>query len=218
MLESMMMNRIFRYFMKFHGYFIAFCTIFFTSVIIVSSFMGRDVHDEPMFVEEECKYTPLPQHEKGIFEPVLKFPVLIQLESVLWLTASVMLVAGLYKESKNYITPFLALFIADGVVVIVQETVNLCTGRLSELSTIDTRQLVVMILANVYVLVSLIVLYRMFGKDPLPTAQNNFVRFDNEQDVEAVAANGPPTALPSAIPATLYPTSANGGVTQHPTT
>lgn len=41
--------------MKFHGYFIAICTIFFTSVIIVSSFMGRDMHDEPLFVEEECK-------------------------------------------------------------------------------------------------------------------------------------------------------------------
>ncbi|XP_035917295.1 uncharacterized protein LOC118514477 [Anopheles stephensi] len=198
MLESMIMNRIFRYFMKFHGYFIAFCTIFFTSVIIVSSFMGRDVHDEPLFVEEE-------------FEPVLKFPVLIQLESVLWLTASVMLVAGLYKESKNYITPFLALFIADGVVVIVQETVNLCTGRMSELATIDTRQLVVMILANVYVLVSLIVLYRMFGKEPLPTTHNNFVRFDNEQDVETGAGTGPATVVPTAPPpATL--TNVNGSL------
>uniref|UniRef100_A0A182UP64 Uncharacterized protein n=2 Tax=gambiae species complex TaxID=44542 RepID=A0A182UP64_ANOME len=208
--ESMIMNRIFRYFMKFHGYFIAICTIFFTSVIIVSSFMGRDMHDEPLFVEEE-------------YEPVLKFPVLIQLESVLWLTASVMLLAGLYKESKNYITPFLALFIADGVVVIVQETINLCTGRISELGTIDTRQLVVMILANVYVLVSLIVLYRMFGKEPLPATQNNFVRFDNEQDVETGHGMGPVTAPPPAGPANVNgslnsPSFAGNGVTaQHAT-
>lgn len=34
-------------------------------------------------------------------EPVLKFPVLIQLESVLWLTASVMLLAGLYKVRER---------------------------------------------------------------------------------------------------------------------
>ncbi|XP_052861574.1 uncharacterized protein LOC128268497 isoform X2 [Anopheles cruzii] len=175
MLESMIMNRIFRYFMKFHGYFIAFCTIFFTSVIIVSSFMGREVRDEPLFVEEE-------------FEAVQRFPVLIQLESALWLCASALLVAGLYRENKNFLTPFLALFIVDGVVVIVQETVNLCTGRPSELAMIETRQLVIMLLANVYVLVSLIVLYRMFGKGPLPVPQNNFVRFDNEQDVES----GPP--------------------------
>ncbi|XP_058178319.1 uncharacterized protein LOC131294290 [Anopheles ziemanni] len=195
MLESMIMNRIFRCFMKFHGYFIACCTIFFTSVIIVSSFMGRDIHDEPLFIDEE-------------FEPVQKFPVLIQLESALWLTASVMLVAGLYKESKTYLTPFLALFIADGVVVIVQETVNLSTGRPSELASIETRQLVVMILANVYVLVSLIVLYRMFGKEPLPATQNNFVRFDNEQDVESG-----PTAIPSApapTPTNTTTTATNG--------
>ncbi|XP_058054571.1 uncharacterized protein LOC131206154 isoform X2 [Anopheles bellator] len=181
MLESMIMNRIFRYFMKFHGYFIAFCTIFFTSVIIVSSFMGREVRDEPLFVEEE-------------FEAVQRFPVLIQLESALWLCASALLVAGLYRENKNFLTPFLALFIVDGVVVIVQETVNLCTGRPSELAMIETRQLVIMLLANVYVLVSLIVLYRMFGKGPLPVPQNNFVRFDNEQDVESgpAAAQAPP--------------------------
>uniref|UniRef100_A0A182JJ70 Uncharacterized protein n=1 Tax=Anopheles atroparvus TaxID=41427 RepID=A0A182JJ70_ANOAO len=195
MLESMIMNRIFRCFMKFHGYFIACCTIFFTSVIIVSSFMGRDIHDEPLFVEEE-------------YEPVQKFPVLIQLESALWLTASVMLVAGLYKESKTYLTPFLALFIADGVVVIVQETVNLCTGRPSELASIEARQLVVMILANVYVLVSLIVLYRMFGKEPLPATHNNFVRFDNEQDVEG--GGGGPAVIPSA-PAQTTTGVSNGG-------
>lgn len=41
--------------MKFHGYFIAFCTIFFTSVIIVSSFTGRDIHEEPFVIEEECE-------------------------------------------------------------------------------------------------------------------------------------------------------------------
>ncbi|XP_058054569.1 uncharacterized protein LOC131206154 isoform X1 [Anopheles bellator] len=182
MLESMIMNRIFRYFMKFHGYFIAFCTIFFTSVIIVSSFMGREVRDEPLFVEEE------------LVEAVQRFPVLIQLESALWLCASALLVAGLYRENKNFLTPFLALFIVDGVVVIVQETVNLCTGRPSELAMIETRQLVIMLLANVYVLVSLIVLYRMFGKGPLPVPQNNFVRFDNEQDVESgpAAAQAPP--------------------------
>uniref|UniRef100_A0A182TBE6 Uncharacterized protein n=1 Tax=Anopheles maculatus TaxID=74869 RepID=A0A182TBE6_9DIPT len=145
-------------------------------------------------------------------EPVLKFPVLIQLESVLWLTASVMLVAGLYKESKNYITPFLALFVADGVVVIVQETVNLCTGRMSELATIDTRQLVVMILANVYVLVSLIVLYRMFGKEPLPSTQNNFVRFDNEQDVETGTGTGPTTVVPTAPPPAAILTNVNGSL------
>uniref|UniRef100_A0A2M4C0L1 Uncharacterized protein n=1 Tax=Anopheles marajoara TaxID=58244 RepID=A0A2M4C0L1_9DIPT len=185
MLESMIMNRIFRYFMKFHGYFIGFCTIFFASVIIVSSFMGRGVRDEPMFVEEE-------------FEPVQKFPVLIQLESALWLCASVLLVVGIYRENKNFLTPFLALFIVDGVVVIVQETVNLCTGRSSELALIDTCQLVIMLLANVYVLVSLIVLYRMFGKGAPPVAQNNFVRFDNEQDVETGTIG--PVTLPSAPP------------------
>lgn len=37
---------------------------------------------------------------------------------------------------------------------------------------------------NVYVLVSLVVLYRMFAKGPLPASQNNFVRFDNERDIE----------------------------------
>ncbi|XP_055536196.1 uncharacterized protein LOC129724932 [Wyeomyia smithii] len=172
MSEAVVMNRVFRYFMKFHGYFIAFCTIFFTSVIIVTSFMGRSIHEEPFIIEEE-------------YEPVQRYPVLIQVESMLWLCASVILAIGLYKENKTFLTPFLALFIIDGAVVIVQEIVNLCTGRESELATIETRQLVVMILVNVYVLVSLIVLYRMFAKGPLPASQNSFVRFDNERDVEA---------------------------------
>ncbi|XP_053676687.1 uncharacterized protein LOC128726869 [Anopheles nili] len=213
MLESMIMNRIFRHFMKFHGYFISFCAIFFTSTIIVSSFIGRDFIDEPIFVEEE-------------FEPVQKFPVFIQLESILWMTAAVLLVAGLYKESKYYIIPFLALFVADGVLVIVQDTINLCTGRLSELATIETRQLVVMILANLYVVVSLVVLYRMFSKEPLPTTHNNFVRFDNEQDVEAAVSGsiiGVPSAPPSPIISNGATLTSNGiasptGVgTQHAT-
>lgn len=55
MSEAVVMNRVFRYFMKFHGYFIAFCTIFFTSVIIVTSFTGRDLHEEPFIIEEECE-------------------------------------------------------------------------------------------------------------------------------------------------------------------
>lgn len=166
------MNRIFRYFMKFHGYFIAFCTIFFTSVIIVTSFTGHDLHEEPFIIEEE-------------YEAVQRYPILIQVESALWLCASVILAVGLYKENKSYLTPFMALFIIDGAVVIVQEIVNLATGRGSELANIEPRQLCVMILVNVYVLVSLVVLYRMFAKGPLlPTSQNNFVRFDNERDVE----------------------------------
>uniref|UniRef100_A0A023EJ64 Uncharacterized protein n=1 Tax=Aedes albopictus TaxID=7160 RepID=A0A023EJ64_AEDAL len=171
MSEAVVMNRVFRYFMKFHGYFIAFCTIFFTSVIIVSSFTGRSIHEEPFVIEEE-------------FEAVQRYPILIQVESALWLCASVILAVGLYKENKSFLTPFLALFIIDGAVVIVQEILNLCTGRPSELATIDSRQLVVMILVNVYVLVSLVVLYRMFAKGPLPASQNNFVRFDNERDLE----------------------------------
>uniref|UniRef100_A0A023EIX6 Uncharacterized protein n=1 Tax=Aedes albopictus TaxID=7160 RepID=A0A023EIX6_AEDAL len=171
MSEAVVMNRVFRYFMKFHGYFIAFCTIFFTSVIIVSSFTGRSIHEEPFVIEEE-------------FEAVQRYPILIQVESALWLCASVILAVGLYKENKSFLTPFLALFIIDGAVVIVQEILNLCTGRPSELATIDSRQLVVMILVNVYVLVSLVVLYRMFAKGPLPASQNNFVRFDNERDIE----------------------------------
>uniref|UniRef100_A0A023EJ84 Putative secreted protein n=1 Tax=Aedes albopictus TaxID=7160 RepID=A0A023EJ84_AEDAL len=171
MSEAVIMNRVFRYFMKFHGYFIAFCTIFFTSVIIVSSFTGRSIHEEPFVIEEE-------------FEAVQRYPILIQVESALWLCASVILAVGLYKENKSFLTPFLALFIIDGAVVIVQEILNLCTGRPSELATIDSRQLVVMILVNVYVLVSLVVLYRMFAKGPLPASQNNFVRFDNERDIE----------------------------------
>lgn len=157
--------------MKFHGYFIAFCTIFFTSVIIVSSFTGRDIHEEPFVIEEE-------------FEAVQQYPILIQVESALWLCASVILAVGLYKENKSFLAPFMALFIIDGAVVVVQEILNLCTGRTSELAAIDSRQLLVMILVNVYVLVSLIVLYRMFAKGPLPTSQNNFVRFDNERDIE----------------------------------
>lgn len=172
MSEAAIMNRIFRYFMKFHGYFIAFCTIFFTSVIIVTSFTGRDLHEEPFIIEEE-------------YEAVQRYPILIQVESALWLCASVILAVGLYKENKSYLTPFMALFIIDGAVVIVQEIVNLATGRGSELANIEPRQLCVMILVNVYVLVSLVVLYRMFAKGPLlPTSQNNFVRFDNERDVE----------------------------------
>nr|XP_019548725.2 uncharacterized protein LOC109418959 isoform X1 [Aedes albopictus] len=175
MSEAVVMNRVFRYFMKFHGYFIAFCTIFFTSVIIVSSFTGRSIHEEPFVIEEE-------------FEAVQRYPILIQVESALWLCASVILAVGLYKENKSFLTPFLALFIIDGAVVIVQEILNLCTGRPSELATIDSRQLVVMIceylVVNVYVLVSLVVLYRMFAKGPLPASQNNFVRFDNERDIE----------------------------------
>lgn len=179
------MNRIFRYFMKFHGYFIAFCTIFFTSVIIVTSFTGRNLHEEPFVIEEE-------------FEAVQRYPILIQVESALWLCASVILAVGLYKENKSFLTPFLALFIIDGAVVVVQEILNLCTGRPSELATIDTRQLVVMILVNVYVLVSLLVLYRMFAKGPPPISQNNFVRFDNERDIEgqlpAAGGHQQPTA------------------------
>uniref|UniRef100_A0A8D8NBT3 (northern house mosquito) hypothetical protein n=1 Tax=Culex pipiens TaxID=7175 RepID=A0A8D8NBT3_CULPI len=119
-------------------------------------------------------------------EAVQRYPILIQVESALWLCASVILAVGLYKENKSYLTPFMALFIIDGAVVIVQEVVNLCTGRGSELANIEPRQLFVMILVNVYVLVSLVVLYRMFAKGPLlPTTQNNFVRFDNERDVES---------------------------------
>ncbi|EAT47564.1 AAEL001355-PA [Aedes aegypti] len=171
MSEAVVMNRVFRYFMKFHGYFIAFCTIFFTSVIIVSSFTGRDIHEEPFVIEEE-------------FEAVQRYPILIQVESALWLCASVILAVGLYKENKSFLAPFMALFIIDGAVVVLQEILNLCTGRPSELAAIDSRQLLVMILVNVYVLVSLIVLYRMFAKGPLPTSQNNFVRFDNERDIE----------------------------------
>ncbi|XP_058461547.1 uncharacterized protein LOC131436698 [Malaya genurostris] len=171
MSEAVVMNRVFRYFMKFHGYFIAFCTIFFTSVIIVTSFTGHSLPEEPFIIEEE-------------YEAVQRYPVLIQVESALWLCASVILAVGLYKENKTFLTPFLALFIIDGVVVIVQEIVNLCTGRESELATIETRQLLVMILVNVYVLVSLLILYRMFAKGPLPNTQNSFVRFDNERDIE----------------------------------
>lgn len=46
---------------------------------------------------------------------------------------------------------------------------------------------------NVYVLVSLIFLYRMFAKGPLPNNQNSFVRFDNERDIESQvpASNSP---------------------------
>ncbi|XP_055626596.1 uncharacterized protein LOC129768758 [Toxorhynchites rutilus septentrionalis] len=172
MSEAVVMNRVFRYFMKFHGYFIAFLTIFFTSVVIVTSFTGRSLHEEPFIIEEE-------------YEPVHKYPVLIQVESALWLCASVILAIGVYKENKKFLTPFLALFITDGAVVILQEIVNLCTGRGSELATIEPRQLVVMILVNVYVLVSLIILYRMFAKGPLPSNQNSFVRFDNERDIES---------------------------------
>ncbi|XP_058837703.1 uncharacterized protein LOC131694315 [Topomyia yanbarensis] len=172
MSEAVVMNRVFRYFMKFHAYLIAFFTIFFTSVIIVTSFTGRKLPEEPFIIEEE-------------YEAVQRYPILIQVESALWLCASVILVVGLYKENKTFLTPFLALFTIDGAVVIVQEIVNLCTGRESDLATIEPRQLLVMILVNVYVLVSLVVLYRMFAKGPAPTAQNSFVRFDNERDVES---------------------------------
>lgn len=172
MSEAVVMNRVFRHFMKFHGYFIAFCTIFFTSVIIVTSFTGRDLHEEPFIIEEE-------------YEAVQQYPILIQVESALWLCAAVILAVGLYKENKLFLTPFLALFIIDGAVMVVQEILNLCTGGQSELALIETRQLVVMVLVNVYVLVSLVVLYRMFAKGPLPTSQNNFVRFDNERDIES---------------------------------
>ncbi|KAL9701623.1 hypothetical protein quinque_005064 [Culex quinquefasciatus] len=93
----------------------------------------------------------------------------------------------------------MALFIIDGAVVIVQEVVNLCTGRGSELANIEPRQLFVMILVNVYVLVSLVVLYRMFAKGPLlPTTQNNFVRFDNERDVESQQQPGPQPGQPQS--------------------
>ncbi|XP_039453801.1 uncharacterized protein LOC120432619 [Culex pipiens pallens] len=168
------MDRFLRFYIKFLGYSIGIASILGTFFMTLSIYSYSDFHFP---LEEFYDY-------RFMGSSALVF-------GVAWLTASIALLYGIYKEKQPYLYPFVAMFMFDLFLMVTRDIaifwMNLAWHHTPLL---NVAVLPVVLLTSLHVVFSMIVLGKMFVRESNVTSNQAELVVFNEEIQQAPLAEG----------------------------
>ncbi|XP_053690278.1 uncharacterized protein LOC128738860 [Sabethes cyaneus] len=166
------MDKLLRFFIKFHGYCIAVATSVLT-VLFTSIFTS---HMQQASWEElyDLRYTGIPALVFGIA----------------WMVVNSLLIIGIYQERKTFLYPFTILFLFELLLVILRDIYLIANDFAWYKSVFFNFSLPFLLFIIPYVIFTMLALRRLFDVDPITRTNDSFVRFDRNPSADADRLNG----------------------------